>query len=414
MSPVVLAAGASIVAFWNQARGFLQKIISIFIRSEILVNQIADPFLKEIYPNCKKIGIGNSFYSKGLDFDINGSPVDFFFRNKGSYFVLYKNIYPAFLSSNSFYEVRVTYLAGLFPILEILRGIGSKMATNRSEREKFSIYKIFGEGRTNNSEPTLSKLSATASGKEDSFFGYFQTKEWVDGLGVDLNIFNFERGTTKKNFYWHETGKKIKSDVEHWLKSQAWYAERGIHWRRGCLLHGEPGSGKSKLITEICLSLDIPLRIFDISTMKNEEFINFFSSSPMGSVVLIEDIDSVFDGRENIIQKTRINDELMTFDCLINTLSGAKQTNGVYVFITTNNIDKLDPALIRSGRVDSKFEIPKLDKEGKVFIAENILKGFEHLIEGVVSDNLDSTAADFENICVELAKTEYWKDFNTK
>lgn len=414
MSPTLLAIGASIAAFWNQARNLFQKAISIVIRSERIPNSTATLFLEEVYPNCKKIGIGNFMYSTGQDFNSKGAPIDFLFCNKTSYLVFYKGFHPAIFSSKSYDTLTVTYIAGTFPILNILKKIGERKFSDSKPKERFYVARVSGAGPQNNSLKSSSASvdrppAASTETDEDSFFGYFQSKDWVIGLGVDLNIFEFDRQIPKKNFYWHEAGRKIKNDVKYWLDSQSWYAERGIPWRRGCLLHGEPGSGKSKLITEICSDLNIPLRVFDISGMTNSEFVEFFTESPRGSVVLIEDIDAVFDGRENLVQKTRINNELMTFDCLINTLSGAKQTNGVYVFITTNNIEKLDSALIRSGRIDGKFEIPKLDDEGKRFIASNILKGFEYLIEETISNNKESTAADFENICIELAKNEYWK-----
>ena len=42
--------------------------------------------------------------------------------------------------------------------------------------------------------------------------------------------------------------KKIFDDVTNWLSAEKWYAERGIPYRRGYLLHGPPGSGKTSYI----------------------------------------------------------------------------------------------------------------------------------------------------------------------
>lgn len=210
MTPIIIAIGASIAAFWNQARGIFEKVISIFIRSEEINYKIALPFLERIYPDCKKIGVGNSCYNWGQDFDINGAPVDFLFYKKNSFFILYKNWHPAIISSKDYSSLTITYIAGTFPLLDILEDIGLKISSKINDKEKFSILRIFGEGRPLQEKP-LPEAKPTATTTvtgDDSFFSYFRSKEWVNGLGVDFKIFDFERKTPKKNFYWHETGKK--------------------------------------------------------------------------------------------------------------------------------------------------------------------------------------------------------------
>ena len=41
--------------------------------------------------------------------------------------------------------------------------------------------------------------------------------------------------------------KRLMEDANEFLRSEQWYADRGIPWRRGYLLHGCPGSGKTSL-----------------------------------------------------------------------------------------------------------------------------------------------------------------------
>ena len=41
--------------------------------------------------------------------------------------------------------------------------------------------------------------------------------------------------------------KRIVEDASDFLKSEKWYADRGIPWRRGYLFHGKPGTGKTSL-----------------------------------------------------------------------------------------------------------------------------------------------------------------------
>jgi len=41
----------------------------------------------------------------------------------------------------------------------------------------------------------------------------------------------------------------IVNDLHEFIESKEWYAAAGIPWRRGILLWGEPGTGKSMLTT---------------------------------------------------------------------------------------------------------------------------------------------------------------------
>ncbi len=50
------------------------------------------------------------------------------------------------------------------------------------------------------------------------------------------------------------------------------------------------------------------------------------------------------------------NPSTLTFSGLLNALDGLVSTDGVVTVMTTNHIDRLDPALIRAGRVDRRFE----------------------------------------------------------
>jgi hypothetical protein len=82
----------------------------------------------------------------------------------------------------------------------------------------------------------------------------------------------------------HESGKPFEflafpdnvweaiTDIEHWLKSEEWYKEKGIPWKRGWLLYGPPGTGKTSLVRSIGEYLDIPIVSFSLSTFSDREF----------------------------------------------------------------------------------------------------------------------------------------------
>lgn len=112
---------------------------------------------------------------------------------------------------------------------------------------------------------------------------------------------------------------------------------------------------------------------------------------------------SIFDGRKNLHENS------VSFDFFINELGGVGNKDGLFFFFTTNNIDKLDPALVRSGRVDKKILVGNIPYEGKKFLADKILKDWPEEIEKVLALEGEHTGADFENICIEIAVERFWK-----
>lgn len=151
------------------------------------------------------------------------------------------------------------------------------------------------------------------------------------------------------------------------LTSEQWYLDRGIPWRMGVLLKGPPGSGKSSAVVGLAshLGLDIAILSLSGSHSGDVEVNNLMASVPKKAVVLIEDIDCVFDSREK-----NKNDNKLTFSGLLNAIDGVAAGEGRILFMTTNHPEKLDPALIRPGRVDLRLEIgwPDQDQVGRIFL----------------------------------------------
>ena len=86
------------------------------------------------------------------------------------------------------------------------------------------------------------------------------------------------------------------SDTRTFLGRREWYVERGIPYRRGYLLHGPPGTGKSSAVVAIAsaLQMDIAMLSLGDSTLEDNGIAELFSSIPVNSIVLMEDIDCAF------------------------------------------------------------------------------------------------------------------------
>jgi len=72
------------------------------------------------------------------------------------------------------------------------------------------------------------------------------------------------------------------------------------------------------------------------------------NDSPTNSIILLEDIDAIFVGRESVGRgRGRVS-----FSGLLNALDGVRSQEGRILFMTTNHREKLDAALLRPGRAD--------------------------------------------------------------
>jgi mitochondrial chaperone BCS1 len=86
--------------------------------------------------------------------------------------------------------------------------------------------------------------------------------------------------------------------------------------------------------------------------MSDESLRSLIDALPVGAVLLIEDVDCIFKERRGTDPQTGV-----TLSGLLNALDGVSSRDGRVLFMTTNHPERLDPALIRPGRVDRKAEL---------------------------------------------------------
>lgn len=159
---------------------------------------------------------------------------------------------------------------------------------------------------------------------------------------------------------------KILADINDFLSSYDWYVNLGIPYRRGYLCHGEPGNGKTSLVAAIASALGMNIYILSLQAegMTDSLLMELLNGVSDNSIILMEDVDCAFKKRvkNNNEEKEDIKNKL-TFSGLLNALDGVGGKDGRIVFMTTNHIEKLDPALIRPGRIDYQVQIKNANRE---------------------------------------------------
>ncbi|MNX71106.1 ATP-dependent zinc metalloprotease FtsH [compost metagenome] len=150
--------------------------------------------------------------------------------------------------------------------------------------------------------------------------------------------------------------RNIIDDANDSINNKEWYLSMGIPWRRGYLLYGDPGNGKSSLVMAIASAFNVAVYSVNLAsqTLSEERLEFLFSEVPAGSILLIEEIDTVFNGRNLTPNQNSTGPSLGS---VLNALDGVAASEGRLLFITTNHKEKLDPALIRPGRVDLQIHL---------------------------------------------------------
>nr|GAT46142.1 predicted protein [Mycena chlorophos] len=182
-------------------------------------------------------------------------------------------------------------------------------------------------------------------------------------------------------------------DAQEFIASENWYVEAGIPHRRGYLLYGPPGTGKTSTIYALAGALNLEIYSLSLaSSFVDDSFLQRAASAiPKNALFLIEDIDCAFPSRDDEEELAERQAALMsnasasnsgvsmgggsgrslvTLSGLLNVIDGVGSEEGKLFFATTNYIDRLDPALLRPGRIDHKvlYEMATAEQATALFL----------------------------------------------
>ena len=212
-----------------------------------------------------------------------------------------------------------------------------------------------------------------------------------------------------------EEAKEEVEEVVQFLKDPKKFSRLGGKIPRGCLLVGQPGTGKTLLARAIAGEAGVPF-----FTISGSDFVEMFvgvgasrvrdmfeqgkKNSPC--IIFIDEIDAV--GRSRGAGLGGGNDEReQTLNQLLVEMDGFETNEGVIIIAATNRPDVLDPALLRPGRFDRQVVVGLPDIIGR----EKILKVHVKKIKMAPDVNLRTVArgtpgfsgADLANIVNEAA-----------
>ncbi|KAK6531687.1 26S proteasome regulatory subunit 6A [Orbilia ellipsospora] len=197
------------------------------------------------------------------------------------------------------------------------------------------------------------------------------------------------------------------------MKEAERFKKIGIKAPKGALMYGPPGTGKT-LLARACAAQSnatflklagpqlVQMFIGDGAKLVRDAFALAKEKAP--AIIFIDELDAVgtkrFDSEKSgdrEVQRTMLE--------LLNQLDGFASDDRVKVLAATNRVDVLDPALLRSGRLDRKIEFPLPNEEARANIMQ-IHSRKMTVDEGVNFQELARSTDEFngamlKSVCVE-------------
>ena len=195
--------------------------------------------------------------------------------------------------------------------------------------------------------------------------------------------------TVDKFFF--DKKQEIIDAVEKFESEKSIYIKNGWDYKMNMLFFGGGGLGKTSFVKALAHHTKRKLWYINIASMENSSLLNAFSQIEPNSIILFDDIDIGMAKRDS-----KMMDQGVSLSTLFSIFQGSLTKENIVLIATTNFIDKLDPVLIRDGRIDLKVEFKSANK--------NNIENYLHFIfdEKITLPDIDFkgiTIPTIENYC---------------
>jgi chaperone BCS1 len=214
----------------------------------------------------------------------------------------------------------------------------------------------------------------------------------------------------------------LLDDVAHFRRSKRRYEQLGVPYHRGYLFYGPPGTGKTSLVSALAANCSLSIYVINLAEFSDRSLMRAVNQVPANSVLLFEDIDcmrgsqsreepELRSGRnENstMVTKENASTNVVTLSGLLNVLDGFHAPSGVLFVMTTNHLEKLDPALLRPGRIDYRLFLGKASDRQKVELYRRFFPDAleREAREFVHASRSAETMAEFQGLLLALERGE--------
>jgi len=207
---------------------------------------------------------------------------------------------------------------------------------------------------------------------------------------------------------------EMKEAVEWPLKYSDVFKKAGTNPPKGILLYGVPGTGKTLLGKAIAtesgvnfISVKGPSLVSKYVGESEKAIREVFKIAKQASptILFFDEIDSVVPRRGSSSTDAHVTERVISQ--FLTEMDGIEELKGVVVLAATNRLDMVDPAILRSGRFDILFELPKPDEKTREEIfkihTKNKPLAKEINLKEFAKDTEGKVGADIEFICRKAA-----------
>ena len=220
-------------------------------------------------------------------------------------------------------------------------------------------------------------------------------------------IFNYRPMNWEEIYLPNDMLSEIRTEIDTFFKCEKVYKNRNIVWKRGLLLAGSPGNGKTSICRAIATNSNVPVIYCSLGSCRDLYSIlgnvqdTISANAPC--IVIYEDAD-LFGKDESTRAAT------------LNMMDGLFTLDGVLTLATTNNPKKLDPAFTsRPSRFDSYYVIgnPK-DTEVRLLLQAKLGKDFTRISEADKRKLLSGLMGFSASFVQEIAIYAIMRSINSK
>ncbi|XP_010263593.1 PREDICTED: protein HYPER-SENSITIVITY-RELATED 4-like [Nelumbo nucifera] len=216
-----------------------------------------------------------------------------------------------------------------------------------------------------------------------------------------------------------ELKKAVMEDLERFVRRREFYRRVGKAWKRGYLLYGPPGTGKSSLVAAMANYLNFDVYDLELTDVRcNSELRRLLVATANRSIIVVEDIDCSIDLEDRqgaaderskfYVNGFRQDSEKVTLSGVLNFIDGLWSSCGDerIIMFTTNHKDRLDPALLRPGRMDMHIHMSYCTPSGFRLLASNYLGISEHSLFPEIDELIKETEVTPAEVAEEFMKND--------